>query len=97
MNKKLLSVFVVSVLAVATLCLSGCKSGSCTSKTDDSCVKQLSELASCEYIYIYDYTDPDTGIHYLIYFGSNGRAGITPRLNRDMSVMVDDESATEAN
>ena len=94
MRKKLLCVL-VSVLAVATLCLSGCTSGSCTSKTDDSCVKQLSELASCEYIY--DYTDPDTGIHYLIYFGSNGRAGITPRLNRDMSVMVDDESATEAN
>lgn len=84
MRKKLLCVL-VSVLAVATLCLSGCTSGSGTSKTDDSCVKQLSRLASCECIC--DYTDPDTGIHYLIYFGSNGRAGITPRLDRDLSVM----------
>lgn len=88
MRKKLLCVL-VSVLAVATLCSSGCTSGSGTSsgtsKTDDSCVKQLPELAPCEYIC--DYTDPDTGVHYLIYFGSNGRAGITPRLDRDLSVM----------
>lgn len=41
---------------------------------------------------VYDYTDPETGVHYLIYSEhqySSGMGGITPRLNPDGSVMVD--------
>ena len=41
---------------------------------------------------VYDYTDPETGAHYLIcseHQFSYGMSGITPRLNPDGSVMVD--------
>ena len=41
---------------------------------------------------VYDYTDPETGVHYLIcseHQFSYGMSGITPRLNSDGSVMVD--------
>lgn len=38
---------------------------------------------------ISDYVDPETGVHYLVFFGYNGRGGITPRLNPDGSYMVD--------
>lgn len=98
MNQKLLSVFVVSVLATIALGLSGCKSDSNTSHGN---YKQLSGSLSSSNPdnigIVYDYTDPETGVHYLIYYGYYGRSGMTPRLNIDMSVMVDDESATEAN
>ena len=41
---------------------------------------------------IYEFVDPDTGIHYLIYShkaGSGGMGGMTPRLKSDGSVMCD--------
>ena len=41
---------------------------------------------------VYDYTDPETGVHYLIYSDTaahGAMGGITPRLNTDGSVMVD--------
>ena len=41
---------------------------------------------------IYDYTDPETGVHYLIYSEDQynaGMGGITPRLNPDGSTMVE--------
>ena len=41
---------------------------------------------------VYDWVDPDTGVHYLIYsymsYGA-GTGGITPRLTRDGHYMVD--------
>ena len=41
---------------------------------------------------VYDWVDPDTGVHYLIYsyisYGA-GAGGITPRLTRDGHYMVD--------
>lgn len=37
--------------------------------------------------YIYEYIDKDTGVHYLITLDTGG---ITPRLNNDGSVMIDD-------
>lgn len=40
---------------------------------------------------IYEYIDPQTGVHYLIYScksGNAGMGGITPRLNADGTVMV---------
>lgn len=42
---------------------------------------------------IYDYVDPDTGVHYLVFRDSNyqsGRGGITPRLNSDGTLMVEE-------
>lgn len=41
---------------------------------------------------IYEFVDPDTGVHYLVYSRSapsKGMGGITPRLNVDGSIMVD--------
>ena len=41
---------------------------------------------------VYDYTDPETGVHYLIYSECQykaGMGGITPRLNPDGSIMVE--------
>ena len=41
---------------------------------------------------VYEFIDPDTGVHYWIYSHSAGYAGmggITPRLNSDGSIMVD--------
>lgn len=41
---------------------------------------------------VYDYTDPETGVHYLIYSEDQynaGMGGITPRLNPDGSTMVE--------
>lgn len=43
---------------------------------------------------VYDYTDPETGVHYLIYSEhqySSGMGGITPRLNPDGSTMVEEK------
>ncbi len=41
---------------------------------------------------IYEFIDPDTGVHYWIYSyvaGYAGMGGMTPRLNSDGSVMCD--------
>ena len=41
---------------------------------------------------VYDYTDPETGVHYLIYSEHqyrSGMGGITLRLNPDGSIMTD--------
>ena len=40
---------------------------------------------------IYEFVDPDTGVHYWIYShheGGGGMGGMTPRLNSDGTVMV---------
>ena len=40
---------------------------------------------------IYEFIDPDTGVHYWVYShqeGYSGMGGMTPRLNSDGSVMV---------
>lgn len=47
---------------------------------------------------IYDYTDPETGVHYLIYSEDQynaGMGGITPRLNPDGSNMVEETEKGE--
>lgn len=37
---------------------------------------------------VFVYVDPDTGVNYLVYYGSNGRGGITERLNQDGTPFV---------
>lgn len=47
---------------------------------------------------VYDYTDPETGVHYLIYSEDQcnaGMGGITPRLNPDGSIMVEETEKGE--
>lgn len=43
---------------------------------------------------INDWVDPDTGVHYIIFSDKGkyaGAGGITPRLNSDGSIMVDEK------
>lgn len=49
-------------------------------------------LISDGYSDFYDYVDPDTGVHYLIFYGYR-KSGITPRLNPDGSIMIEKEGA----
>ena len=40
---------------------------------------------------VYEFVDPETGVHYWIYsntIGNSGQGGMTPRLNSDGTVMV---------
>ena len=40
---------------------------------------------------VYEFVDPDTTVHYLVYSRKNnnaGMGGITPRLNSDGTIMV---------
>lgn len=43
---------------------------------------------------VYDYVDPDTGVHYLVYCGYR-KGGIAVRLNPDGSIMVEKEGAAD--
>lgn len=50
-------------------------------------------ISSIDSYDVYDYVDPETGVHYLIYSqdaGYAGMGGMTPRLNADGSLMVDE-------
>ena len=59
------------------------------------CVTESETSQSVKEMYnddVYEFIDPDTGVHYWIYSHSAGYAGmggITPRLNSDGSIMVD--------
>lgn len=47
---------------------------------------------------VYEFVDKETGVHYFIYShgsGYRGMGGITPRLNTDGSVMVDEVEENE--
>lgn len=58
-----------------------------------TCVSNFSN-GSTEKKVVYDYTDPETGVHYLIYSERqyrSGMGGITPRLNPDGSIMTDEK------
>lgn len=49
---------------------------------------------------VYDYVDPETGVHYLIYSHKSynaGMGGITPRLNPDGSIMIEKEGGKGGN
>ena len=49
---------------------------------------------------VYDYVDPETGVHYLIYSHKSynaGMGGIAPRLNPDGSIMVEKEGGKDGN
>lgn len=54
--------------------------------SDNKAIERVSDRS------IYEYVDPDTGVHYLIYSEASSRAGMggmAPRLNSDGSVMTD--------
>lgn len=59
-------------------------------KDNQETTQEMTSLSAFSYEDdVYDYVDPDTGVHYLVYFGYR-KGGITARLNPDGSVMVDE-------
>lgn len=84
MKRRLIVGLLVAILAFS---LSSCitKSES-TQPVKDQIVKEIYNNN------MYEFIDPDTGVHYWIYShcaGSAGMGGMTPRLNSDGSIMVD--------
>ena len=55
--------------------------------TEDGGLTQIADK------YIYEFVDEETGVHYLVFSrksSQSGAGGITPRLNADGSVMIDE-------
>ncbi len=77
---------IIAVVLGLTLCLgmTGCASLEVQSGDDGNTTKiQNSD--------IYEFVDPETGVHYWVYShneGYGGMGGMTPRLNSDGTVMV---------
>ena len=44
---------------------------------------------------LYDFVDDGTGVHYLMFQGSEGVTAICPRYNADGSLMVDEKDSEE--
>lgn len=83
-KRMLLVVFCMMLLVI----LVGCSLADFESNSEVTPVSS-DILFSDGYSDIGDYVDPDTGVHYLIFYGYR-KGGITPRLNPDGSVMVDE-------
>ena len=81
MRKKLILFATVSMLALS---MAGCRPVG----TETSASGTTSKIYNSD---IYEFVDPDTGVHYWIYSHKDGYAGMggmTPRLNADGSVMA---------
>lgn len=80
MKKKLLALGIaICILLGMTGCVSGVQSSN-----DGSTTKIYNSD-------IYEFVDPDTGVHYWVYShkeGYGGMGGMTPRLNSDGTVMI---------
>ena len=88
--KKIICCILLSV-CLCTL-LVGCSiEGVNTDSNPFSTVSKEEELHKIDNESIYEFVDPDTGVHYLIctlFKGSGDQTGMTPRLNSDGTVMV---------
>ena len=83
MKKKLMIFLTATIL---TFSLVGC---SVPEGTETSNSGATSNIYNND---IYEFVDPDTGVHYWIYShseGYSGMGGITPRLNSDGSIICD--------
>ena len=81
-----LGVFTILVLLVLVVVFDGSKNDQETTQE----ITSLSDLGCNDDVY--DYIDPDTGVHYLVYCGYR-KGGITTRLNPDGSIMIEKEGA----
>ena len=83
-----LGVLTILVLLVLVVVFDG-------SKNDQDTTQEITSLSDLGcYDDVYDYIDPDSGVHYLIYTHkayNAGMGGITPRLNPDGSIMIDSD------
>lgn len=83
MKKKILATLLVFGLAATTLI--GCSNPTGVETTKDNNIEKIYNSD------IYEFIDPDTGVHYWIYShkaGYGGMGGMTPRLNPDGTVMI---------
>lgn len=91
MKKRILLVVFSLVLVFV---LAGCSLDDALDDFYDRHEGEQQEVEYASYAHcVYDYVDSKTGVHYLLYsfYNSNGvTGGITPRLNADGSVMVDE-------
>lgn len=80
MRTKILAMLLITII----LC-------GCASSVEADCDYKISEADSN--VIIKNYTDPETGVCYLIYTDDfyNARSGITVRYNADGSIMVKGE------
>lgn len=79
-----LGVFTIILLLVLAFVFSG-------SKDNPETTQEMTSLSALGYEdNVYDYVDPDTGVHYLVYCGYR-KGGITTRLNPDGSIMIDSD------
>jgi len=83
MKKKFMTLATVLIL---TCSLVGCSSPKGTETSNSGTTSKIYNRD------VYEFVDPDTGVHYWIYSHAEsykGMGGITPRLNSDGSVMCD--------
>ena len=83
MKKKILATLLVFGLAATTLV--GCSNPTGVETTKDNNIEKIYNSD------MYEFIDPDTGVHYWIYShkaGYGGMGGMTPRLNPDGTVMI---------
>lgn len=93
MKKKIL----ISIIAIVTFLFTGCTTVS--DIVDDSAVQVNDNIIensifAKNYGEVYIYTDPETGVEYLIFnkkSANAGMGGITPRLNVDGSLYINPE------
>ena len=89
MKKKLMIFLTATIL---TFSLVGCSVPEGTETSNEG--TETSNSGATSKIYnndIYEFVDPDTGVHYWIYShkaGYGGMGGMTPRLNSDGTVMI---------
>ena len=78
-----LGVFIILLLLVLALTF-------CVPEDNQKTTQEITSFSDLGYDdNVYDYVDPDTGVHYLVYCGYR-KGGIAARLNPDGSVMVDE-------
>lgn len=88
MKKRVGLLVIISIFAV--LMLSGCTASSKEAVAVNVQESTESEVSRIQDGRIQTWTDPETGVQYLIYFGYNGRGGMCPRLNTDGSVCIEE-------
>lgn len=91
MKKKIFATLLVFGFAITNLI--GC-SNTANNIADIETTKKnnIDEIYTSD---IYEFIDPDTGVHYLIYShktAGGGMGGMTPRLNSDGTIMIAEEN-----
>lgn len=100
-NMKRATAKIITILLMATMAtaITGCSNQNETTESSEALVnpadhKRHDIYASDINKNIFEYVDPETGVHYLLFIrkeGYGGMGGITPRLDKSGQVMIDKE------